>query len=751
MALLALATQSALAQQEAVLNSAGYSGLSVTPTARLMRWGTTALAYDNQVPGAPANSRYGTSGHNFVAGFGLLPNLEVSGRIAASTLNTHCYTEPCGVRDLSFNFKAGLPLDRAGRWYAAVGATDLGGAATYFRSAYGVLTYSPDRQLDLSLGYARRENDRFNRASAPPIDGPFASALYRPLPWLQGHVEYVDGSAWAGARVFAPSEWLPAGWSAHVGANVRLTGDGHTARNWWSVGLTVPLYKVPTQRPSGPAPMSEALPGAMVGPAPRKAPTTEFSTAGLPASAPLQPIAAPLADPTPVAPPNTTAESAATPAEHTDRISDTQLRALAKALGAKGFEDIAVGRLPDGAVAIQVNNATYNVNSVDGLGVALGVIARQLADVRVGYRLVLTQRQIAIVGARGRTDCLAQWVAMETPACTAARLYTPGTTALDATLDEAAWVVQGAAPSWTTTRLMLQPVVRSTLATEYGVFDYSVGVRATVQQPLWKGGYAEVSHVAPVAESSDFRDGEVFGGSRIVNATDRVLLHQFARIPVERLFGQADRETAARWGLNAVTAHVAAGRFDSNYRGAFGELRWEPGDGRNRFSVEGGRFERTTDYDRFLPIHSRSLLANYRYAYTPTHTYFEATAGQFLYNDRGVRLGIKQWFHDVAVTLYVRRTKFDWERQARSFAGIELSIPLTPRKDMNPTHHIQVTGSPRWSYGVETVIQESSNYITTNQGVSSTASALDRTFNSDRAGLVYFEDNMRRVRSAARQ
>ena len=123
---------------------------------------------------------------------------------------------------------------------------------------------------------------------------------------------------------------------------------------------------------------------------------------------------------------------------------------------------------------------------------------------------------------------------------------------------------------------------------------------------------------------------------------------------------------------------------------------------------------------------------------TRRRTHFEATAGQFLYNDRGVRLGIKQWFHDVAVTLYVRRTKF-WERQARSFAGIELSIPA---------HAAQ---GHEWSYGVETVIQESSNYITTNQGVSSTASALDRTFNSDRAGLVYFEDNMRRVRSAARQ
>ncbi|MDM0110722.1 YjbH domain-containing protein [Variovorax sp. J22R133] len=754
MALLALAAPPALAQQQptAVLSASGFTGLSVTPTAQLLRWGTMGLAYGNDVVGAPVSRFYDTGGSNFVAGFGLLPNLEVTGRLAANTMSVNCYIEPCGVRDLSFNFKAGIALDDPRRWNVAVGATDLGGAATFFRTAYGVVTYTAgsQRELDLSAGYAQRSESNPRRASTP-LDGPFASAAYRPWSWLQGQVEYVDKHAWAGARVFAPAGWLPDGWAAHLGANFRVYGDERTARSWYDIGLTVPLYKVSTERTASAASAAastRSAPGAMVSaPAPAPvAPAREFSSAGLPVSAPL---IVPVAQA--VAPAASTGASASDnqPATQAARVGDAQLRKLADALVAKGFEDVSVGRLSDGAVAVQINNATYNVNTADGLGVALGVVARQLADARVGYRLVLTQRQLAIVGARGQTDCLAQWIAYEKPACTAASFFTPGTSEIGASLDGADWIVKGTAPSWATARLIVQPVLRTSLGTEYGVFDYSVGVRATVQQPLWKGAYAEVSHVSPIAESDDFRDGKVFSASRIVDATDRILMHQVARLPVEALFGQGNQDAATRWGANAFTAHVAAGRFDSNYRGGYGELRWEPGEGAHRFGVEGGRFERTTEYDRFLPIESRALLGSYRFAYMPTHTYFEASAGQFMYNDRGVKVGIKQWFHDVAVSLYVRRTKFEWEPDARNFAGIEISFPLTPRKDMSPTHHIQVTGSPRWSYGVETAVGGGANYVTTGQGVTPNASVLDKTFNSDRANVRYFEENVPRIRTAA--
>ncbi|RYY83643.1 MAG: hypothetical protein EOO24_38690, partial [Comamonadaceae bacterium] len=423
-------------------------------------------------------------------------------------------------------------------------------------------------------------------------------------------------------------------------------------------------------------------------------------------------------------------------------VTDDQLIALGEALRAKGFEDIAVGRTPDGAVAVRVNNATYNTNTADGLGVALGVIARSLADQRAGYRLVLMQRQLDIVGVTGQADCLAQWIALGPPRCTAGQLYTPGMTALGSLLADARWVVEGRAPSWKTPRVILQPVLRSAVATEYGVFDSSLALRAMLQQPLWPGAWAEVAGNTPLHDSDDYKRGQVFGQSRYVSQTDRYMVHQMFRLPAERLFGQSNAETAALWGANALTGHVAAGRIDANYRGAYGEVRWEPGEGRHRLHAEAGRFERIQVYDANLPVHSRTALASYRYAYTPTRTYGEITAGQFLYNDRGVRFGIKQWFDDVAITLYVRRTKFEWAAESRTSAGIELSIPLTPRKDMSPTYPVQVTGNPRWSYGIETVVRENANVLSTSQGVGANVSTLDRTFNFDRSGLTYFEDNM---------
>lgn len=780
----------ASAQQVAPsLNANGTSGLSVTPTAPLLPWGTLGLAYDNQVVGGPVNRAYGTSGHNLVAGFGLLPNLEISGRIGANTLNTNCYTENCGIRDLSFNFKAGAPLDRDNRWYIAAGATDLGGQTGNFRSVYGVLTYRPIDRLDLSAGWARRGGAA---NVTTPLDGPFASAAYRPLSWLQTHVEYADSKAWAGARVYAPAGWLPAGWQAHIGANVRLHGDdrvnfpgGNTqvsARSWVSLGLNIPLFKVPTPAPRASAMSTSTSTSTPTAPSPP--PRMAFSTSGLPAS--TTPLVADLAPPVvvPKAPPSalvnlpppgngisSEARAAADAMARTAAalppvapVSDAQLVALGEALRAKGFEDIAIGRAGDGAIAVRVNNATYNANTADGLGVALGVIARQLADQRAGYRLVLTQRQLAIVGVTGQADCLAQWIAQGPPRCTAGQLYTPGTTALEALLADARWVVEGRAPSWATPRVILQPVLRTGVATEYGVLDHSLALRAMLQQPLWRGAWAEVAGNTPIHDSDDYKAGQVFGNSRFVSQTDRYMIHQMFRVPVESMLGQlmratgssaadADkaRQTAERWGAAALTAHVATGRIDANYRGLYGELRWEPGEGRHKFGVEAGRFERVTYYDPNLPINSRTVLANYRYAFSPTRTYFEATAGQFLYNDRGVRFGIKQWFDDVAITVYVRHSKFDYAAQGRTTAGIELSLPLTPRKDMSPTYPIQVVGNPRWSYGIETTVRENSNILSNNQGVGSNVSMLERTFNFDRSGLSYFEDSMPRIRSAAQK
>jgi hypothetical protein len=220
---------------EPTLTQGGFVGLEITPNARLLDWGRMAIAYDRQLPGGVPST-----GNNYVLGFGLLPNVEVSGRVAANRNPDNCFKEPCkGIRDLSASGKIGIGLDAANRFHVALGATDLGGAATNFRSYYGVLTYD-GRSYEASAGYARRSTDRVN-GPASPLDGPFASAAWQPLPWVRGQLEYTDGNGWAGVRLFAPARWLPEGWSAHVGANARLTSSNVTERTWFSAGISIPL------------------------------------------------------------------------------------------------------------------------------------------------------------------------------------------------------------------------------------------------------------------------------------------------------------------------------------------------------------------------------------------------------------------------------------------------------------------------------------------------------------------------------
>jgi hypothetical protein len=698
---------------EQTMTQGGFTGLSITPNAHLMGWGRFEFAYDRQLPGA-----VNTNGYNFVAGFGLLPNIEATGRIATNTLNTNGFTNPnSGIRDLSASVKGGIGLDAAGRFRIAAGAADIGGAATNFRTYYGVLTYSQP-ELEFSGGLARASSRP--GAARSPLDGPFASAAWQPLPWVRGHVEYTDRNAWAGVRVFAPQQWLPQGWAAHVGATTRLTDSGRTNRGWLSAGISIPLYRVPGQ--AGTQPLQEISP----------------SFAGRP-ELPVyrtQPGPAPTAPAAPVMTPSGPA-------------SDENLQALAADLRQRGLEDIYVGRMPDGSIAIRVNNASYNWNSVDALGAALGSVARALSDARSAYRLVLTQRQLPLVAVTGQADCLRRWIQDPQSGCAAGELTTPGAAPLEALHAGATWVVDRLQPSWKTVRVALSPVLRTNVATELGTLDYSAGVSALVSLPLWNGASVDWRVQTELARSDDYRAGAPFYRRRVLGGTDRLALTQTVRVPVEQWLRETDPVRIRNLGLGAVTAQATIGRIGNHFDGALGALRWEPGEGRHRITLQGGGFRNAAI--GLVPGEARTatpLLASYRYNLTPTRTFLEATAGQFMNNDRGVQLGMRQWFGDVAVQAYIRRTAFSGAA-ARSMAGLEMSVPIGPRRDMNPSL-FQLTGTPRFTHGVETVVGGGVNAVTSGFGVLPPAPSLDAVHNSDRSGLAYFEDNLHRLRDAAR-
>ena len=711
---------------DASMTPGGYTGLSLTPNAHTLAWGRFETTYDNQLPGVVRQPK----GHNFIAAFGLLPNLEVSGRAAANDLHNNCFTQGCGTaRDLSAAAKLGIGLDAGNRFRAAVGATDFGGAATFFRSYYGVLTYN-EGPFEASAGWARRSTDR-PTVSKSPLNGPFASAAWQPLPWVRGHLEMTDRNAWAGVRLFAPPEWLPEGWVASVGANQRLTNNALTGKSWWSMGLSIPLYKVPDLRTtSGGASASTTkapLPTLALGQFPD--PSYEARILPLPT------------------PPVVAATGNALP------ILDSHLNELAAELRAKGLEDISVGRMPDGSIAIAANNTAYKWNSLDALGAAIGAVSRTLGFAKSGYRLVLTQRQIPLVAVTGQTDCLRQWINNDNQTCTAGQLSTPGSGGpLEALHTGATWVVQGSQPSYKTLRLGIAPILRTNITTELGVLDGSLGVNISLVQPLWGGASVEWSRNVPLAESDDYLAQGVFGSRRVRPTTERFALTQTVRVPLERWLAQSDDALANRWGLGAVTAQATVGRVGSFYNGAHGAIRWEPGQGTHRVTAQAGAFK-NTEFNNFsgnLPLlrTAKPMLVSYRYAFMPTRSYAEATAGQFMNNDRGFQFGLRQWFSDVAVNAYFRRTSFN-ENQRRNFVGLEVSVPIGLRRDSTPLPFLQVGGTQRFAHAVELLI-DNPNSVSPGYGVAPPVPTIDAAFNSDRASLVYFEDNMRRIRDSAR-
>ena len=293
-------------------------------------------------------------------------------------------------------------------------------------------------------------------------------------------------------------------------------------------------------------------------------------------------------------------------AQHRRRAcaTDAQLQALANALEAKGLEDIGVGRMPDGTIAVRANNGSYSWNAVDALGVALGAVARTLGDSKAGYRVILTQRQVPFVAVTGQADCLRQWIEQPTNTCTAGQLSTPGSAPLEPLHDGAVWVVQRQKPAWQTVRLNISPVLRTNVGTEVGAVDYALGANVNAQLPLWAGASVDWGVNIPIARSDDYEPSGVFGNRRIRSGTERLAFTQTARVPLERWLAPSQ---GLRPGVGALTAQATVGRIGTFYDGALGALRWEPGEGRHRLSAQAGAF-RNNEYDNgFGPLGTCAL------------------------------------------------------------------------------------------------------------------------------------------------
>ncbi len=241
------------------------------------------------------------------------------------------------------------------------------------------------------------------------------------------------------------------------------------------------------------------------------------------------------------------------------------------------------------------------------------------------------------------------------------------------------WDFEGSyGPTWKP-RITLSPTISSGVATEYGVWDASVGISAETAVSLWTGALASATYNAEIYATEDFEKGGVFYNDR--QRTDLI---------------EAEVQQTFKLHPQLYTS-FHAGRYAVDWDGLLNETLLLTPNGHHSLGYLGGTF-RHSDYDN---VERDQMLARYSYYNPQLDTQFDVYGGQFFAEDTGFRVDSRFWFGDYALTLSYKNTDAE-------FISLGWVIPLTPTKTKQ-FRYAQIRGNADWNYNVQTRINEDQN------------------------------------------
>jgi hypothetical protein len=386
----------------------------------------------------------------------------------------------------------------------------------------------------------------------------------------------------------------------------------------------------------------------------------------------------------------------------------------------------------------------YEHSLLDGAGVALGQIAKQttakLSPQITNYRYVHARWGTPAVGYSGKISCLKSWLA-RVQECSVQQAVEPAFRNLQAWSDQVSWLVQNEGDFRFKPRLKLNPVQNYYAATEFSLFDYSIGLNVQPSMLLWEGGSVEVSKIYHLHSTKGYNPGEVFNYTRIRDATNSIMLTHIQKLQ------------------DGFSGRVNVGQIGTGfYKGGHAELRWDSLDGQFAAGFNQGYW--LADNDKIQAV-GRPATFYARYAPSMRDWSLEMVAGRYWYGDKGFTLASNHWMGDAKVSLFLRRSvppvRFWPGKWGATFAGIEASFPLTPRRAMN-AETFQVKGSPRLGLSLSTPVGRADNYIVDPFGVPIYIKALVDSpvsgqlgavlMDYDRNGPAYVYGHMERLRYA---
>ncbi|MCA0212310.1 MAG: YjbH domain-containing protein [Proteobacteria bacterium] len=400
--------------------------------------------------------------------------------------------------------------------------------------------------------------------------------------------------------------------------------------------------------------------------------------------------------------------------------AEDRLDSLQKALVATGLERVRTGTQGSNLI-VEYENNRYAQNEADAIGLVLGLAAeyapasiRRVAAVtlKAGQRMYETSVDVAIYRAFLRDGDAAN----ARTSLAVDRL--PGYNAADVR-----WVKAEPARR-TPVRIEIKPELEFIGGTEVGTFDYSLAANVQAFVPLWRGAELYTSYIERLSNSDNFEPGFAFGAFRKRNGLKVAAVQQ------------------TFWLGQHIHANVGVGRYNYDAWGVQGEATvFVPGRD-DVIRLRGGAYERQPGQNR---RQTAPASATYRWVPQP-NTWVEAGLQQYSDGFRGPSLVLTRWFGDVGVHLFYRRSG------DAQFAGLELSVPLTPRQGMAPGL-VQLGGTSRFAQGVRTRLVDSSTGINFVQPSAALDMQLNynaeqRQLNSGRSSQRYFVGQLHRMREA---
>jgi len=686
------------------LSPTGYTATINTPTAHVLEVGTASFAWTNNNPEAqdpfPGVGSFGSLN----LGFGLLPGVELVGRLAYNgDLHCNLYFDSCrsNKRDLSVGGKVQAPLhwllgdDFWGKPRLAAGFSDYGGAATQFRQRYvvGSLSFGP---LDVSAGYGLAVSRR------ALLDGAFGSASLRLIDGLAVHLE--SGAKPTRAGLSYSRSLAQSGFGRNldvtVAASRRLQKDGPDQAYQFTFGLTYHFDRKGQDTGYG------------------SWPADRISAAAAP-----MPLAS-----TVVAPPIPPSPTPASPLDH-----GAQAQQIADLLVRYGMSDVSVGRTPSGWW-IAFEPLSWRKNRLDALAAGLAALNQAGIDPDETLALRLTYLGQPVLGVRTSVFCMRAF-ALGPGLCRQAEpiAFFNDAEPIDGLTEPTAWLVRSAGSSRFKPQIELSPAASYTFGTEFGIYDFSVGLTTGWEIPLAKGLLWQGYVTSKFYDTDDFADRRTY----------------FRRIGLGERSQLGANQITAIWPLGErAWGQLVVGALGPQTKGSQLDFVWQSPRGHWRFwALEGA-------WDTGLPEKNRPRIFSLRYAVVPGLWNLEFSQGKFFNNDRGFRWESAHVFGDHRVRFYWRKTGPGNRRVPNrfEFIGFSVTMPIGPRESAD-YGSFTLRGRDQYAIGLETKVAEKDNYIELGYGIFPFArhGLMSDVIDYDRTGLDALEANRYRLRASLRE